>query len=461
MNKGVFRKSRFSINLKLFLWFWLIIIISVVTTKQVSELLAQNEVQLPLHIDDDRKLNFFYRQLTRKSPTDIQSFVDKIPKRRGRTLLVEEIGTSKVFSNSGRRYQSFTDYIRQHKILDLSSLHLPEGRLTGPKLAQIGDKQYRLYIADKSPKPRLSSKILQLPIWMRLIIPVLISFLLCWVLARTLSRPIYRIQAAANELGDGDLSKRVNEDAKRKDELGSLAQSFNSMAEKLENSLSAQQRLIADVSHELRSPMTRLQMALALAENCSEKPEELKKHLARCEKEVGRLDQMVGNVLSLSRLENALYALNVEQIELSSLLQLNVQDAQYIADEKGIKIEINSSTQSVLSIDVQLMSSAISNVLNNGIKYSPDNTQILVNVFSVNDSVILEISDNGPGVSTDNIDRLFEPFYRVADARDRKTGGTGLGLAIAKQAVLAHKGTISAKNGQNGLIITIEIPTNI
>lgn len=381
MSKKLFGKVRFSINLKLFLWFWLIIIASVVTTKQVSELLAQNEVELPLHIDDDRKLNFFYRQLMRSQPADIQHFVDRIPKRRGRTLLVEEVGTSSVFSNSLRKYQDFEEYIRQHKLIELSSLHLPGGRLTGPKLVQIDDKQYRLYIADKSPKPRLSSKILQLPVWMRIIIPVLISFLLCWVLARTLSRPIYRIQAAANELGDGDLSKRVNDDAKRNDELGSLAQSFNSMAGKLENSLSAQQRLIADVSHELRSPMTRLQMALALAESSSQKPEELKKHLARCEKEVGRLDQMVGNVLSLSRLENALYSLNVEQIELSSLLQLNIQDAQYIADEKSIQIELDSHTKCLLSIDVQLISSAISNVLNNAIKYSPENTKINVNVF--------------------------------------------------------------------------------
>ncbi len=451
----------FSINTKLFLCFWIITIVSIFTTRFISEQFNNDEVTLKLNHEEVRKLEHISRQIQRFQPENLQLFIRNSPRRIGKSLLIEEIGSEKLFTHNNEKFAPFIDYINRTKLQKLSSIRLPFGHITGPKTFSLHNKQYRLFVIDRIQRPNFGNLIMQIPPLLRFLIPLSISFIFCWFLARSLSKPIYRMQNAAIQLGEGDLSIRVDADATRNDELGSLANSFNSMAEKLESSLGAQQRLIADVSHELRSPMTRLQMALALAQKRAESPIELNKHLVRCETEVARLDQMIANVLSLSRLENSLYAVSLEQTELNSLISLIVQDAQYIADDKEITIVTSNIPSLIISADANLLSSAINNVLLNAIKYSPVKSSIALNIEQTSDNIIITIVDQGPGVAEKNIAQLFEPFYRVADARDRKTGGTGLGLAIAKQAVLAHKGAISAVNNAIGLTVVIEIPRNI
>jgi two-component system sensor histidine kinase CpxA len=270
------------------------------------------------------------------------------------------------------------------------------------------------------------------------------------------------MQKAAARLGDGEFSARIPLIAQRNDEIGACAVSFNLMAEKLEQNIASHQRLMADVSHELRSPMTRLQIALGLAQQDNISEALLHKHLQRCELEVARLDEMIANVLTLSRMENTISQMELMSVDLKQLLTLCIEDAQYIANEKSITITFDCQGTSLLQADPNLLSSAINNILINAIKYSHTNDQLKVHLIKTSSHFIINIIDTGIGVPADDLPKLFEPFYRVAQSRDRATGGTGLGMAIAKQAIVAHNGNISAENNsENGLTVTIELPLDI
>lgn len=461
MSKSTAKRFFFSIHVKLFLWFWLITIVSIVATRLVSHQLSSDEFVMPTDKADLRKLNFLERQIDHRPPRSLSHFLDKAPKRVGTAVIAENTSTGEVLMPGEKRFEKLGQYIKKKPFDDLKTIRLQFGRITGPKLIEHKGETYKFYVADRSPPPHFGMLVMQMPAWLRFLIPFSISLVLCWMLARSLSKPIFGLQRAATRLGDGELSARVAEDAIGKDEIGELAKSFNTMAAKLEHSLSAQQRLIADVSHELRSPMTRLQLAIGLAQKSATQPEELEKHLVRSELEVTRLDKMISDVLSLSRLENSIYALHLENIDLRSFFKLIIQDAEFVATTKNIEIQCSEIPDIALNIDSQLFNSAINNVLSNAIKYSPKQSRISVNVVKNAGQLTITINDSGLGVAEDKLAQLFEPFYRVADARDRKTGGTGLGLAIAKQAILAHNGEISARNTDQGLEVNIVIPCEL
>ena len=231
------------------------------------------------------------------------------------------------------------------------------------------------------------------------------------------------------------------------------------MAKQLQQNQSAQQRLLGDVSHELRSPMTRLQMALGLAQQNSTTKLAREQYLQRCQVEVERLNQMIEDALVLSRLENTLQKIETKHLNFTALVQKIIHEEQFIADEKSIKIVLNSTVIVELLGDHNLLFSAISNVVTNAVKYSPEHSSVNV-TLSINENFVsLVICDNGIGAPPESLAELFTPFYRVNFARDRKTGGAGLGLAIAKQAIMAHQGNIFAKNNDTkGLSVTIQLP---
>lgn len=448
-----------SIHVKLFFGFWLIVIISITATRIISSHLAADRVQRPAHPGDERFLQRMIKITQNMPPASLEAFVANHKKRGRRTLFAKELISNNVVSNSKYPISELTAYIKKNSLSNIVSIEFPFARLTGPVLVNIADKNYQLYVAEKHRHHSFERYLLLLPIWVRLTIVLFISFILCWFLARSFSKPLKQMEKAVVKLGEGDLSSRVEKADNRNDEIGSLAKTFNQMAKKLEVSQSAQQRLLADVSHELRSPMTRLQLALAMLQKPILQQDEQQKYLERCEKEVTRLDEMISDVLSLSRFENTLYQLSLQVESLEQVLKLIVQDAQFIAQEKNICIKVSDVPEALINIDSQVFASAVNNVLINAIKYSDDGKDIQVNCCFNNEEVSIAIIDSGPGVPEDALKNLFEPFYRVSNARDRKTGGTGLGLAIAKQAIIAHNGKIVASNNnENGLKITIKLP---
>jgi len=451
-----------SIGFKIFLWFWLFALSSIIATRFISAQLAENSIVLPAHHDDRQKLNRIAHRIDRDQPstTELLKYRRKMSHQ---ALIIKDIENGQITTDKRRFLSDIVTYLEKNSFSAIASIQFSQARITGPKLITLNDKQVQLYIASKGKSRHFNSFIMQLPTWLKFAIPITMSALLAWLLARTLVKPILAIKRAATDIGNGQLESRIESATKRKDELGSLARSFNTMADKLSQNLTANQRLLADVSHELRSPMTRLQLAIGLAQQAINKPESQEKHLARCELEVTRLDKMISDVLSLSRLENTFQKVNLQLVNLDVLLDDICKDCQYLANEKQMLVSMHNFFSLSLIADQNLLSSAFSNVIINAIKYSPDNSNIAISMQQVSlnqqDSVNIIISDSGTGVPESAIEKLFQPFYRVDEARDRKSGGIGLGLAIAQQAVLAHNGEISAKNNENGgLSVAITLP---
>lgn len=328
----------------------------------------------------------------------------------------------------------------------------------GPFTVLDEDNSYRvfsLYPYRVHPMSRFK----QLSPWLRLGIPLLISAFLSYFIAYSLVGPIRQLRNAHRSLAEGDLDTRANGVAHRNDELGELGRDFDHMATKISGLLAAQKRLLGDVSHELRSPLARLQIALGLAQQTD--GEDLSRHLQRIELEANRLDDMIGDVLRLSRLETQLQNIEKCPLSLRSLMEILVKDASFEAHEGGKSVQLSCEQDVTVLGDQALIASAFENVIRNAIKYTDDNTQVLVSLKVENNQAVVVVRDFGPGVPTSSLSHLFEPFYRVSDSRQRRSGGTGLGLAIAEKSVRSHGGTISAHNhSEKGLNITITLPVH-
>ena len=198
-----------------------------------------------------------------------------------------------------------------------------------------------------------------------------------------------------------------------------------------------------------------------MAEKNINNPTEQQRHLTRCETEVERLDTMIAEVLTLSRLEHSSQKIIHQPVQLSLLSQKIIDDCQYIANAKDIKISLTAPPHCSINGDEKLLNSALSNIINNAVKYSPNNGTISVDIIAEHKHIRMVITDQGTGVPSNMVDKIFQPFFRVADARDRRSGGTGLGLAIVKQAIAHHHGTVTAQNiTPHGLQVTITLPIN-
>jgi two-component system sensor histidine kinase CpxA len=456
-----------SIGVKLFLCFWLITITSIAATRIISEQFWDSNIILPTHLGDLRKLNRLEMMIKRKSPRSPTSLLKLWPRRMEQDLLLKNIKTNEITNakqNPEFHLKIMPEYyskkfLTNNTLTSMTTVELPFLRITGPLNVTIGDNAYQVFLQNPSRNQHFSTWLFRLPAWTRISIPITFSLFLSWLLARSLTKPLITMQKTAAKFGDGDFSARVALNAQRNDEIGDCAQSFNLMAEKLEQNINAHQRLLADVSHELRSPMTRLQIALGLAQHAKGTPDELDKHIARCELEVSRLDDMIGNVLKLSRMENTITDVNLMSVDLTQLIQLSIDDAQYIANDKHINISFSALSPHIIQADPNLLASAFNNILINAVKYSPENAPLKVNIQSEDARYVIEFIDSGIGVPEHELSMLFKPFYRVAQSRERASGGTGLGLAIAQQAVVAHQGKIQAINNEkNGLTVIIELP---
>jgi two-component system sensor histidine kinase CpxA len=459
-----------SFSIKLFAWFWLIAITSIFSTRFISHQLSSDAYhkvisQAPLH-DELRQLHNTARKIKLSKIKNIEELLQKKQQRfikRPFNLWFKSMDNNSTISSLFRlppkHQQVLTRYLNKQVFDQAITSVFPHTRLVGPVLIKINKQNYQLFISRKQHKRNFGQLVQDLPSWARITMPIIISFILCLLLARSFSKPIAAIKKAATELGKGNLATRVEGITQRNDELGQLANSFNQMAEQLQQNQSAQQRLLGDVSHELRSPMTRLQMALGLAQQETTSQATREQYLQRCQLEVERLNQMIEDALILSRLENTLQTIEKKPLDFNALIQRVIHEEQFIANEKSITIVLNSTVIVELLGDRNLLFSAISNVVTNAVKYSPEQSIIKV-ALSVDEQLVsLVICDNGIGVPPASLTELFTPFYRVNLARDRKTGGTGLGLAIAKQAIVAHQGNIFAKNNENkGLSVTIQLP---
>jgi two-component system sensor histidine kinase CpxA len=284
-----------------------------------------------------------------------------------------------------------------------------------------------------------------------------VSGVVCWWLARYVSKPVERLQGSARSLAAGNLEARVGQEfSRRKDELGVLARDFDTMADHVRNLIASKESLLRGMSHELRSPLARLRVALGLARR---EGADITRQLDRIELEAERLDILIGQMLQFSQLRAVEPALPRSPVELTSLLNEVVEDARLEASAANRQVEWTPNGAVEIEGDHDLMRSAIENVLRNAVRFTPEGTAVNVTLNRAGDDARVVIEDRGPGVPQAELQRIFEPFYRVAEARDRDSGGTGLGLAITARVVHLYGGEVVASNrGEGGLKVSISLP---
>jgi len=311
---------------------------------------------------------------------------------------------------------------------------------------QDSSKQYWLFLIDQ--RRNLTFFFLQPQhLWI-----IGLVTLLCYAFSYYLTSPVRRLRSVQDRFGQGDLTARAA--IKRKDELGELATSFNHMADRIQTLLAAERRLLLDISHELRSPLARLGVAVELARSGEDRDH----MLDRIQKEADRLNELVGELLQVTRVEGDPSMQKAETVPLDELLADIVYDSLLEAKAKDCRLLLKAPSAMTLSGDEELIRRAVENVIRNAIRYAPPGSDIDIDLKRVGDMAEIGVRDYGPGVPEEALPRIFDPFYRVDSDRNRVSGGLGLGLAIARRSVELHKGRLAARNANPGLLVSIDLP---
>lgn len=289
-----------------------------------------------------------------------------------------------------------------------------------------------------------------------LAIALVVSTVICFFLTRHLVGPIDRLRQAAREMAAGDLGVRMLPRLKgRQDDLALLAADFDTVAERVQSLLESKQQLLRDVSHELRSPLTRLQLALSLARR---EERGVERQLTRIACEADRLELLIARILKLVRLERPASAFQGVPVDIGNLLENISQDVAIEAEARNCTVSVRVDIGLEVAGDPELLRSAFENVIRNAVRYGPSGSAVVVTAGR-RDWIEITVRDRGPGVPEKDLKLIFEPFYRVDAARDRAGGGEGLGLAIAARAIAVHGGTIEAHNiAEGGLEIAMRLP---
>jgi signal transduction histidine kinase len=288
------------------------------------------------------------------------------------------------------------------------------------------------------------------------LIGTVIALLLGIFLSRTLTRPIRELTIATHAISEGDLTQQVP--IRSKDELGELGKAFNKMSTELSRSVNARKQMTADIAHELRTPLS-LILGHAEAVHDGVLPP-TKENFEIIREEAERLEHLVDDLRTLSLADAGELSITTQSTEAGQLLQEVSSLYRIRAKKKNIKLDLDvASPLPALEVDPGRMTQVITNILDNALRHTPENGRISLSAKKIKDQVELAIQDSGPGLSPEDISRIFERFYRADAARQREDGGSGLGLAIAKSIVMAHNGQLSAESETGkGLKIKIALP---
>ncbi|KZN44754.1 ATP-binding protein [Pseudoalteromonas luteoviolacea] len=446
--------------IKVFLWFWLTVISTLAIMVSVSFL--QPDVLASKDISPPMLKNLFHMKKS------LDRHLERMPDKS-----LEEVLTHRRHGKRSKLYLKHNDPDKSMisnpalNQFDLTLLNFAIGgepkvintekyRAYGPVSIHARQNDYQLFMILDNREGDLFLKVKLMPRWMKLTILLLASLVLSYWFAMGLLMPIKQLQQAAAKLAQGDLNARAQIDSKRRDELGQLGKDFDIMASQLETQVLSQKRLLADISHELRSPLTRLQMATAIA--ASKASGELDNYLQRIEKESHLLDHMLSDILQLSRLESGTSSLELHSLCIAELLEPIISDAQFESQQLNKQLFIGELPEENLVGDAVLLNRAIENIIRNALKYAT--TKVIIKCEVINEQFVFQVADDGAGVSEEMLDKLCIPFYRASQSRTpdvNQKGGFGLGLAIAQHAIKVHHGHILFKNNQ-GLDVTLSIP---
>ena len=329
---------------------------------------------------------------------------------------------------------------------------VPEVLLVGQKVVG-SDGVARQMVLLRGPRPQHAK--LELLLGVQIVLSLLAIGAVGWWVARSIAQPVAALQQAAQRMAAGDLSARVGGGyPQARDELGLLAREFDHMAGRIEALVEHERGVLQDVSHELRSPLARLQLILELARQ--ESGSAGAPHFERAEHEIGRLDLLIGELLTLSRMEADLPGMTREAVELGALASDCIAEAELEAEAHAVRLRLEAAEPLEISGNTQLLARALDNLLSNAIKFGAGG-EVLLRLAQRDGRAELSVRDHGPGVPESDLAKLFRPFFRGANAS--RAEGHGLGLAIVERIVRAHGGQASAANAAGGgLCVTLALP---
>jgi two-component system sensor histidine kinase CpxA len=454
-----------SLYIKIFLWFWLAMVL-VGGTLAFSIIETQSELTRELEEANDRTLTPPYaeRYITIFEEQGKAALASNIAhgKRFGvHVYLFDEDGKEELGQSLPSDASAIVQAARgtdEMQIVWGTTRRFVSQKVTGPS-----GSHYVFLVELTSPFVKFFSARPHIQAF-RLVIAVFIGGLVCLWLARYITAPVEKLRAAARQLADGNLSSRIGSDSiRRKDELGDLERDFDRMAERIESLMSSQQRLIHSISHELRSPLARLNVALGLARKQADAT--VNGSLDRIEREAGRLNELIGSLLTLARWESGAEPVNCDAVELDTLVREVAADADFEARSRNRAVRVLTLQPCSITGVRDLLRSAIENVMRNAVKYTRKDSEVEVTLEHVHgpgqERAVIRVCDHGDGVPEDALENIFRPFYRVADSRERSSGGAGLGLSIAAKAVSLHGGQVRAENSPTGgLMVELRFPLN-
>ncbi len=451
-----------SLFLKIFFWFWATVIatgVALILTFIVEPRSVPSRWHTTL-IDTARYSGMIVVETAERNGIGSTSaYLARIEHETHMTSCLFDSTGSVIAGSDCGSFQDMTSRVEASRSSDFS-MKYGIARVALPLKGQSG-REY-IYASELPAGPRAALGIDRSAIVLQWGVALLVSGLICSLLTRYLTAPILGLREMSQKLAAGDLSARTTSGlVQRQDEIGDLVRDFNAMASRIEELISRQRQLISDVSHELRSPLARLNVALDLGrQRKGDDPA-----FEQMEEDIRILDELIGRLLTIAKLDMSAPQVPMMDLDLADVLSQVARDAEFESKEPKGVIRLTSAEKCIVRGNAELLHSAIENVIRNAIRYTDSGTSVEVRMEPESSAsgakIRLVVRDHGPGVPESELKNIFQPFYRIADARDRKSGGTGLGLAIADRVVRIHGGTIRAENAApRGLSVEIVLPVS-
>ena len=450
-----------SLLLKIFLSFWLIIVVTFATAGVAGFLYAESMRDAMESFEVGDSMLAASAALEAGGREGLADWVKSNPTPRAIALFVLDERGSDILDRAvpfglTRTFRRHREHPRRHDFDGRDPRNLRRSR-PHPQLVAADGSVYTLFVVPSRGSHSVGT--VADPRWLLFVIALVVSGTVSWFLATTISGPVRKLRDATVALAGGDLAVRVADSVgKRRDELGMLGRDFDSMAENLQGAATRQTELSRNISHELRSPLARMRVAIELAKQKSGDLAEFE----RLDNEAERIDDLIGQILSYTKLD-ASPETGPEPIDLAGLTREVVENVNYECKAEGINgvsVVAQIDASPVVHGHADALTSAIENVVRNAVHHSPPDSEVKICLAREGDKVLIDVKDSGPGVDEAELSRLFEPFFRTRESAESKDArGTGLGLAIAERAVSVNGGTISARNHvDGGLLVRVYLP---
>jgi two-component system, OmpR family, sensor histidine kinase CpxA len=461
-----------SLFLKVFLWFWLAMVVVITTFAVTTHLTRTPDSFRPPHFIENVLTGYGRGAVAayeRDGAAGLDAYLNHVKEESGtRNQLFDASGAELTGADASQQVREVATQVAQ--------TGKPFFRDVGGGMLEVrpvaardgGRYAFVTYMPIGAPVERhVAFWILSETAWLlfvRVLAVVLAAGALCYLLARYIVTPVVKLREVTRQVTEGDLSARVGPRlGGRRDELAAMGHDFDEMAARIETLVGAQTRLLRDISHELRSPLARLSVALDLARKRAGSAAD--SYLDRIEREAKRLNEMIGQLLALSRWESDGNGMRAEAFDLAALVRDVAADADFEAQGRNSSVVIEECDPCTTKGTPQLLRSAVENVVRNAVRYTPEGTAVKISLHCRREDgagvAVITVKDEGAGVPEESLKEIFRPFYRMDDSRTRETGGTGLGLAITERAVRLHGGTVKAENVKGGgFVVELRLPFN-